>query len=541
MITIWLGMSSTGAAERWAPPGAGPQTEVLIVGAGPTGLVLALGLKRLGIGVRIIDQVAEPGTTSRALVLHARTLELYRQLGLADEIVGLGLEFAAVNLWAHGEHAARIVFSDLGRGLSPFPFMLIFPQDQHERLLVEHLRREGVEVERRTRLTGFEEHGDHLVAQIEGDGVSATCRAVYLAGCDGGHSQVRQTMAIGFPGGTYERVYYVADAEIRGPVANHELHVALDEADLLAVFPMKGAHAARLIGTVKRESEAAREALTWNDVGQGMVQRLKLEVERINWFSTYRVHHRVAEQFGRGRAFLLGDAGHVHSPVGGQGMNTGIGDAFNLSWKLADVLRGRADATLLDSYGPERRAFAQRLVATTDRLFTFTTRDGALARAVRLQAIPRIVPRLMARPRVRRFMFETISQIRVSYRDLPLSEGRAGAVHAGDRLPWVAPVRAGEPDNFASLGARVWQVHVYGEASGPLQQTCARQGLPLLVFPWRSGAGTAGLARDAAYLVRPDGYLAWADPAAKPAQLERYLDTRGLRPGYQEKDPERVL
>jgi len=110
MITISLGMSSTGAAERWAPPGAGPQTEVLIVGAGPTGLVLALGLKRLGIGVRIIDQAAEPGTTSRALVLHARTLELYRQLGLADEIVGLGLEFAAVNLWAHGEHAARIVF-----------------------------------------------------------------------------------------------------------------------------------------------------------------------------------------------------------------------------------------------------------------------------------------------------------------------------------------------------------------------------------------------------------------------------------------------
>jgi 2-polyprenyl-6-methoxyphenol hydroxylase-like FAD-dependent oxidoreductase len=522
-------MSSIGAAERWAPSDAGPQTEVLIVGAGPTGLVLALGLKRLGIGVRIIDQAAEAGTTSRALVIHARTLELYRQLGLADEIVGLGLEFAAVNLWARGEHAARIVFSDLGRGLSPFPFMLIFPQDQHEKLLIEHLRREGVEVERRTRLTGFEERGDHIVAQMDRDGVSITCRAGYLAGCDGGHSQVRQTLEVGFPGGSYERVYYVADAEIGGPIANHELHIALDEADLLAVFPMKAAHAARLIGTVKRESEAARQQLTWNDVGQGVVERLKLKIERINWFSTYRVHHRVAEQFGRGRAFLLGDAAHVHSPVGGQGMNTGIGDAFNLGWKLADVLRGRAGADLLDSYEPERRAFAQRLVATTDRLFTFTTRAGAVARAVRLEAIPRIVPKLMARPRVRRFMFETISQIRVSYRDLPLSRGRAGAVHGGDRLPWVAPARAGEPDNFTPLSARSWQVHVYGRPSASLRQACAGHGLPLHVFPWQAGAEKAGLVRHAAYLVRPDGYLAWVDADSNPSGLQRYLEACGLR------------
>ena len=531
MITMSRDMSSIGAPEGSSSPDAVPLTEVLIVGAGPTGLVLALGLKRLGIGVRIIDQAAEPGTTSRALVIHARTLELYRQLGLHDEVVGRGLEFAAVNLWARGEHAARVVFSDLGRGLSPFPFILIFPQDQHEKLLIEHLRRAGVEVERRTRLTGFEERGDQVVVQMERDGISTTCRAAYLAGCDGGHSQVRQTLEFGFPGGTYERVYYVADVEIRGPLANHELHIALDQADLLVVFPMKGEHAARLIGTVRRDSEAARQELTWRDVGQSVVERLKLQIERMNWFSTYRVHHRVAKQFGRGRAFLLGDAAHVHSPVGGQGMNTGIGDAFNLSWKLADVLRGRAGADLLDSYGPERRAFAERLVATTDRLFTFATRDGALARAVRLQAIPRILPKLMERPAVRRFMFETISQIRVNYRDQPLSCGRAGAVHAGDRLPWVAPTRADQPDNFAPLSSRGWQVHVYGEASTSLQQVCARQGLPLHAFPWQPNVETAGLARNAAYLVRPDGYLAWVDAAASPRELERYLETRGLRPG----------
>jgi 2-polyprenyl-6-methoxyphenol hydroxylase-like FAD-dependent oxidoreductase len=499
------------------------------VGAGPTGLALALWLTRRGIAVRIIDKTAEPGTTSRALAVHARTLELYRQLGLAAEVVDRGLKFAAVNLWARGEHAARISFSDIGQGLSPFPFILIFPQDQHERLLIEHLRRAGVEIERRTQLVGFEEHGSQVVARIERDGVATSCEAAYLAGCDGGRSKVRETLEIGFPGGTYERVYYVADTEVHGPVANQELHIALDEADLLAVFPMKRENAVRLIGTVKREVEGRHEDLTWNDVSQAVVERLRVKIDRINWFSTYRVHHRVAEQFGRGRAFLLGDAAHIHSPVGGQGMNTGIGDAFNLAWKLAAVLRQRAGADLLTSYEPERSAFAQRLVATTDRVFSFTTKDGPLARALRLDAIPRILPRLMARQGVRRFMFETVSQISVSYRHHPLNEGRAGRVHGGDRLPWIAPARPGDPDNFAALASLDWQVHVYGQASAALSAACARRGLPIHAFQWEPSADEAGLARDAAYLVRPDGYVAFADDGASDGALDRYLETRALR------------
>jgi hypothetical protein len=212
-------------------------------------------------------------------------------------------------------------------------------------------------------------------------------------------------------------------------------------------------------------------------------------------------------------------------------MNTGIGDAINLAWKLGAVLQGRADASLLGSYEPERIAFARRLVATTDRAFTLASRDGVLARMLRLDAMPRVVPRLMARPMVRRYLFRTVSQTLVQYRRGALAEGKAGRVHGGDRLPWVAPETAGGADNFAPLASLAWQVHVYGEASPELTATCARRGLPLHVLPWGTRTGDAGLAENAAYLVRPDGYVGLADAAASAATLERYADERGLRFG----------
>jgi 2-polyprenyl-6-methoxyphenol hydroxylase-like FAD-dependent oxidoreductase len=315
--------------------------QVLIIGAGPTGLVLALWLVRLGARVRVVDKAAEPGTTSRALGVQARTLEFYRQFGLAEAVVGQGLEFAAANLWVRGRKRARAAFGEMGRGLSPYPYMLIFPQDEHERLLTGRLAAEGVAVERRTELLGFED-GSRVLARLKRpDGTEEVCEADYLAGCDGARSQVRQSLGIGFPGGTYAHLFYVADAQGSGPIMNGELHAALDDADFVAAFPMKGVGHARLVGMAEAPG-GGREALAWEDVGKGVLERLGVGVERVNWFSTYRVHHRVADRFRRGRAFLLGDAAHIHSPVGGQGMNTGIADAVNLAWKLAAVLRGRA-------------------------------------------------------------------------------------------------------------------------------------------------------------------------------------------------------
>src|SRR6476660_2705990 len=207
-----------------------PDPEVLIAGAGPTGLVLAHWLTRLGVRIRIIDKTAEPGTTSRALVVHARTLELYRQLGLADAVVERALKFAAANLWARGHKAGRLVFGPMGEGLSPFPYMLIFPQDQHERLLIERLAGLGVQVERNTELLGFEDQATGVLARLRRpDGTEESVRADYLAGCDGARSTVREVLDIGFPGGTYSHLFYVADVQASGPVMDGELHVALDE------------------------------------------------------------------------------------------------------------------------------------------------------------------------------------------------------------------------------------------------------------------------------------------------------------------------
>ena len=494
---------------------------VLVAGAGPTGLMLALWLARRGIGVRIVDKTSAPGTTSRALVMHARTLEFYRQLGLADEAIAHGIKFAAVNLWERGKHAARVPIGDIGKDESPFPFMLILAQDRQEALLIEALAKAGVTVERDTELVAFEDTGTGIVATLKSPRGEERHECAWLAGCDGAHSTVREALKVGFPGGTYEHVFYVADIHAQGPAVNGELNVALDESDLLAVFPLPGEGNVRLVGTVKREAENDSRKLEWKDVSPKMLELLRFEVDRVNWFSTYHVHHRVVSHFRRGRVFLLGDAAHIHSPVGAQGMNTGLGDAVNLAWKLAAVIEGSAPEAILDTYEPERIAFARRLVASTDRAFTFANKDGPIARVVRLDMLPKVLPALLSWDPARRFFFRTLSQIEIKYRSSALSRGHAGAVHGGDRLPWV-------PDNFAPLASREWQVHVYGTASDQLGDLCQRLHIALHSFPWNAAAEHAGLARDALYLVRPDGYVALADPRADAATLETYVRDTGL-------------
>ena len=507
-----------------------PEIQVLIVGAGPTGLVLALWLTRLGVRVRIVDKTAEPATTSRALAVQARTLEFYLQVGLADALVARGRKAVAANLWVAGKKTARAVFGDMGAGLSPYPYALIFPQDEHERLIIDQLAEAGVEVERRTELLDFAAANGQVRARLKrADGAVEGCEAAYIAGCDGAHSTVREALKIDFPGGTYEHLFYVADVEASGAAMNGEVHVGLDETDFLAVFPLKGEGRARLVGTVRQAAEHRGEQLSWKDVSRRVIAWMNIDVARVNWFSTYHVHHRVAAHFRKGHAFLLGDAAHIHSPVGGQGMNTGIGDAVNLAWKLAAVLHRRATASLLDSYEPERIAFARGLVATTDRAFTGVTSSGVIARRLRLNVVPLLFPLLFGFRTVRRFMFRTVSQTAVNYRGSSLSEGRAGAVNGGDRLPWVQ-AELNEGGNYAPLSSLDWQIHVYGEASSELQAACDAQQLPLHVFPWRRQTGRAGLRRSAAYLVRPDGYVALADADGGAAAVTAYLAARQIVP-----------
>jgi 2-polyprenyl-6-methoxyphenol hydroxylase-like FAD-dependent oxidoreductase len=421
---------------RWPTP------LVLIVGAGPTGLVLGLWLTTLGVRVRIIDKTAEPGTTSRALAVQVRTLEFYRQVGIADAFIAGGVKIPGLNFWVRGAKAARLPFQRIGEGLTPYPFVLASPQDAHERLLIEQLDALGVKVERRSELLDFDQNDGSVRATLKrSDGSEEVCEAAYLAGCDGASSTVREHLAVGFAGGTYAGLFYVADVEATGSATDGELHADLEEANFVLVIPLKGEDRVRLVGTVREPPDGGRGGLTFDDVRGRAIEGLGLDVAKVSWFSAYHVHHRVASCFRQGRTFLLGDAAHVHSPVGGQGMNTGIGDAVNLAWKLAAVLKEGAAASLLDTYEPERIGFARRLIATTDRIFTLMTERGRAARFVRTKLFPLLAPVLFRLRPLRRFLFRTSSQISIDYRNSPLSAGTPGPFAAAIACPGSKPRR----------------------------------------------------------------------------------------------------
>jgi len=255
-----------------------PDCEVLVAGAGPTGLVLALWLTRYGIPVRIVDKAPRADSTSRALAVHARTLELYQPMGLAQPVIEASHKLDAVNLWIAGRKRAHARFGDMGKGLSPYPYSLIYPQDEHEKLLIGRLEGARVSVEREVEVVGLEGDGEHYVSARlrHRDGTESRTRCAFLAGCDGAHSFVRDAVHAGFPGGTYQHMFYVADVEASGPVANGELNGALDAADFILVFPLKDPKRIRLVGTVRDDAARRGKDLRWDDVSKDILERMRI-------------------------------------------------------------------------------------------------------------------------------------------------------------------------------------------------------------------------------------------------------------------------
>jgi 2-polyprenyl-6-methoxyphenol hydroxylase-like FAD-dependent oxidoreductase len=501
---------------------------VLIAGAGPTGLNLALSLARSGVGFRILSDAIAPGEHSRAMVVQARTLELYDQLGFAQQVVDAGVVVDAVHLrrgdGSSPDDLATIHFQELGRSISPFPFALAYPQDDHERFLLDRLRALGANVEWQTRLTGFEQDALGVRATIERNGRAAEIRCSWICGCDGAHSRVRESMGIGFPGGTYQQQFYVADVRLTQGFSR-DLIISLGDQVLTLLFPVRASGVQRLIGLVPPE-RAHRDDLRFEDIQHQAEQQLNLRFASCDWFSSYRVHHRVADRFRAGRAFLLGDAGHIHSPAGGQGMNTGIGDAVNLSWKLAQVIQRRAAPDLLSTYEDERIGFARSLVATTDRAFTGIVAGGLAGEFARRVFAPLVISVATRTASTQHAFFRLVSQTRIHYEGSPLSEGRAGQVHGGDRLPWLGPHG---PSNFDSLRSLDWQVHLYGDADPAFASALQQLDLALHIFPWDTRAEAAGFAQNSALLIRPDGYVALALPHQQIQNLHAFVERWSLR------------
>jgi 2-polyprenyl-6-methoxyphenol hydroxylase-like FAD-dependent oxidoreductase len=514
-------------------------TDVLIVGAGPTGLMLANQLVRRGVRVLIVDRNPGPSVHTKALAVHARSLEIYSHLGIAGHALDLGRLAVAANLWVKGRRAARVPLGDIGRDLSPYPFLLILGQDDNERLLNEALRERGVDVSWNTELTGLEQRAEEVSASLrQPDGSKRALTARWVAGCDGPHSAVRNLCGIAFPGAPYEQVFFVADTTVTGPMAPAELNVYLERSGFHVFFPMRGPDHWRVVGILPRDLHD-RDDLEFSAVAPSVREQVGagLMFRECRWFSTYRIHHRRAEQFRDQRCFLLGDAAHIHSPVGGQGMNTGLQDAYNLAWKLALVIEGQAGEALLDSYEAERIPVAERLLKTTDRAFSFIVSSQWLGGVFRVRMLARIVACAMRIGRIRKLVFRTISQIGIRYRGSPLSETLAGlpddAPRAGDRFPWLrlkfSPDAPAE-DLFARLDDTRFNLIVIGQPSlsaGAFE----RSGRLVTHRVPDDPANDKELARaripkPSFYLLRPDGHIGLAGTRFDAALLMRYLAGR---------------
>jgi len=514
--------------------------DVLIVGAGPTGLMLANQLGRRGIRVMIIDRHSGPAQQTRAMAVHARTLEIYAKLGIAERALALGRRGNGANMWAAGKRMARIPLGDIGKTVSPFPFVLMLGQDDNERILGEQLNQQNISIQWNTELIALAQMADGVYATLKlPDGSHSKICAAYVAGCDGAHSAVREFCEIKFPGAPYEHVFFVADTEATGNMVPDELNVYLWRDGFHLFFPMAGNNRWRVIGILPKRLRG-RDDVSFDELTPDIQQEagVDLAFKACSWFSTYRIAHRAAEKFRDKRCFLLGDAAHIHSPMGGQGMNTGLQDAYNLAWKLALVVKGQANESLLDSYDAERLPVAQRLLKTTDRAFTMLVSDLWLAGIFRTRILANIAAFAMTFERAKRLAFQTISQIGIHYRQSPLSQTLASqppnAPKAGDRFPWLqlkfqadGPVK----DIFQKMDDTRYNLIVIAQPA-PEEMSGLDDLIITHVIPDdvqnTEELARVGISGAEFYLVRPDGYIGLVGNHLTISMLKAYLSNTGI-------------
>ncbi|WP_067497004.1 FAD-dependent monooxygenase [Actinoplanes sp. TFC3] len=479
--------------------------DVLIAGAGPTGLMLANWLVKLGVRVVVADAKDGPTRESRALVLQARSIEIYDQLGLAGKVLAAAQRAEALVPGFGSRVYGRIPLGPLGAGLTPYPHIEVLEQSRNEQILYENLRALGGKVRWGEEVTELSTTDSGISAVIGAQTVTAR----FCVGADGANSIVRRSRDIAFEGVTNPHQFYVIDATSVAGLVDRAINVRPGGTDFLLGFPMVGRNNWRLIGLIRDDDGDGK--LSEDDARSRLRSDFAVTYTASRWFATYRVHHRVAAAFRDGPYFLAGDAAHVHSPVGGQGMNTGLQDAHNLAFKLADVLHGRAGDAWLDRYEAERRPVARTLVATTDRLFGAITSEGRRAQTLRRLVVPLAAPigvRVLPRSGSGSRLFQYVSQTRIRYPMLP-GEPRDRVV--GRRLPWTGA-------NHESLREAQWQIHAYGQVTPP-----ANLDLPLQTF-----APAPAFEPDILYLVRPDGFVAAAAPPSQAAEVFR----QAMPPGW---------
>ncbi len=507
---------------------------VLIVGAGPTGLTAALELSRFGIPFRIIDKLPSPPTTSRAIGVQARTLELFQQRGLAEDLVARGHPIKGASVHGDGKHLFRFEFTGIG---SRFNYVLALAQTEMERMLAQVIESRGAKVERGVELVAFsQDPSSHEPNPIEAvlrhaDGRLEDLRAAWLIAADGAHSLVRATLDLPFKGKTIDAEFVLGDIHVTGDLSREDASLFLSAHGLMALFPL-GDNRFRMVASIPVPQANAPTP----DLDQ--LQRIYEErscipatFSDLTWSSVFRISSRMVAQLRRGRILLGGDAANVHSPVGAQGMNAGIQDMFNLCWKLALVIKGRAPSAMLDTYEFERLPVMRSILSRSEYLTRFATAQDPLLRSL----FDNIGPWIGSVHFVQDNAGATFSQLGFEYRSSALSEQHAhrASVHAGDRMPDLA-----WRDHDGAEGGRALL-----DLLDPARFTLVSAGAPLpglreRFAPWADlvrvveieaptdaalGERFTKALSDALFLVRPDGYVAATADRSEPENIEGYL------------------
>ncbi len=551
--------------------------DALVVGAGPVGLVMAAELRRHGLSCRIIDRGDGPSIWSKAQIIHARTLECLQDMGVSDQFVSRGQPVTGARIMTPElQNIARISLAGID---SPFPYLLSLSQRETEIILAQHLERVyETRIERNVTLDGFSQDADGVVANlVHVDGSAEEVRVPWLLGCDGAHSNVRKTLGLPFEGSTYEYRIMQADVRVDLPMALHddEIAVFLGPRGMIGFFPLPGEHRFRMISFLDQGDERQAELESFRAL---LAERgpAGAEVSEPAWMIDFRIHCRLVPRYRVGRVFLSGDAAHIHSPAGGQGMNMGIQDAYNLAWKLALVHRGKAKDLLLDSYEAERRPIAEATLRATDTgtkgFAAAMSLKSPMAMNIRNHAMSFVTSLELVKERAGRAM----SQIEVGYPKSPVvaqdqvslwSVGMGGSAehpglsdwyHFGDgpapgnRVPDV-PIgdttvfellRGTEHTLFCFDGAATTD-QGYHRLSQLIANAKSRLGDGLKAFvivPFAKrpeglsenvpvlfdGEGELhrrfGARSECLYLVRPDGYVAYRSQPADEHRFSAYLD-----------------
>jgi 2-polyprenyl-6-methoxyphenol hydroxylase-like FAD-dependent oxidoreductase len=495
------------------------KTQVLIIGAGPTGLMLANQLNRFGIDFIIIDGKSGPTEQSRALAVSARSMELYQQLGLAKQVKEDSTEVTGFQIFQNGNKKAEVNLENLGNGLSDFPnFMNAFEQSKNEALLFNNLKDKKENILWNYQFQNFEEYSDFIKVNIINNITyeNKIITAKYLVGCDGASSNVRKQLKFAFNGGTYENKFFVVDTQIDWNLPYNKVILAPSDYQFITFFPLKGDKKMRVIGTLpksfKDDEEIDIEKL---ETIIKNVTKINLEFIERGWNSIYKLHHRSVNKFSRGNVFLAGDAAHIHSPAGGQGMNTGLQDTHNLSWKLAMVIKGYFSSNLLDTYNEERLPVAKKLLNSTDGGFTFLAGEGFIVRWIRKIFLIPIISKLLKLEKFKTFAFKKISQIDYSYNNQSLAKSftkQKLAFSSGDRLPYIENSfyeKFKEPA-FYLICITKEQVQVENKFPYPVK---------MLHFNDFQNWTKFGVVDDLFMMVRPDQHIFWISDSLENNEL----------------------